>query len=108
MIFFGPLECCKITVVKFQPKTTHKVNDAARVPRGPQLYFLTKSTSALSPSETSQILSPVVGSYVAKVLPEAESAHSLSIKSLVNLGVGRTLGAGVAILEKKNVSSNVR
>ena len=46
------------------------------------------STSALSPSATSQILSPVAGLMVAKVFPLTESTHSLLMKSFVNLTSG--------------------
>ena len=52
------------------------------------------SISDLSASATSQIFSPLVGSYVPNFFPDAESTHSLFIKSCVYFGFGRTIGLG--------------
>ena len=55
------------------------------------------STSALSPSATSQIFSPVAGLMVGKVFPLTASRHSLLMKILVYFTSGRASVAAALV-----------
>merc|ERR1719234_2557905 len=58
------------------------------------------STSALSPSCTEQMVSPVAGFTVGKLFPEAEFTHSLSMKIWVYLMSGFLRGSILVVFSK--------
>src|SRR3989304_3928640 len=57
-----------------------------------------RSTSALSPSATRQITSPVVGLIVSKVLPDTLSTHFPPISIFWFLTFGGAIGSIVAVV----------